>query len=288
MITQSKTEISAPPQTTRHCRSIRSRFAVSSLSRTSAGLRRVTVRQITRPNRSLVGVLLLAASTFFLAQLDAEGQTADPSKEAWTAVDVSFELSQRTRLTAIAEKHNREDVPHGQGKIGAVFSYRMKRLGKHFRGDPDQENDYNLVLGAGYEFVQTSQNGSTKREHRVLLQATPKYFLFAKVLVQDRNRVEFRWSGTYNFRYRNKLTIDRPFKIKKVRLSPYVSGELFWDRNKHSWNQNQYGFGVRWPYRKFFILDLYYLHQNCTTCSPSSLNVAGVTANFYFDWPGKK
>jgi hypothetical protein len=48
------------------------------------------------------------------------------------------------------------------------------------------------------------------------------------------DRIEFRWNaGTYDFRYRNRLTIDRPFKIKKLRFSPYAAGELFWDRNHH-------------------------------------------------------
>ena len=48
-------------------------------------------------------------------------------------------------------------------------------------------------------------------------------------------------------------------------------------------NENQYAFGVQWPYKKMFMLNTYFLHQHCTTCSTNPLNVAGVTANFYSD-----
>ena len=131
--------------------------------------------------------------------------------------------------------------------------------------------------------MQTNQNDKIKREHRIILQATPKYIPGAGVLVQDRNRVEFRWNdGTYDFRYRNELTIDRPFKLSAFRFTPYAAGELFWDRNHHSWNQNQYAFGVQLPYKKRLMLDTYYLRQNCTTCNQDPLNVFGLTLNLYF------
>lgn len=233
--------------------------------------------------------LVVAIVLFTGLPCAAQSGNAEPSKQVWATLNASFELSERTRITALAEKHNGEEGGFGQSKTGAVFSYRMKRFGSHLRGDVDKENEYNLILGAGYEFIVTDQNGSSKREHRLLLQSTPKYVFWLGFLAQDRNRIEFRWNaGTYDFRYRNRLTIDRPLKIGKVRFAPYAAGELFWDRNHHSWNENQYAFGVQWPYKKIFMLNTYYLHQNCTTCSTNPLNVAGATANFYFDWPVKK
>jgi len=240
--------------------------------------------------QSLVRAALTLASTLFIGlPCAAQSGNTGPSTQAWGALNASFELSEKTRVTAVAEKHNGEEGDYGQEKIGAVLSYRMKRVGKHLRGDVDKENEYNLILGAGYELIETHQNGNLKSEHRLLLQATPKYVFGLGFLAQDRNRIEFRWNGgTYDFRVRNRLTIDRPFNVGKVRLMPYAAGELFWDRNHHSWNENQYAFGVQWPYKKTFMLNTYFLHQNCTTCSSNPLNVAGITANFYFDWPRKR
>ena len=219
----------------------------------------------------------------------AQSPTPDPTKQLWASISASFELGERTRVAATAEKHDGEEGGRVQRMVGAIFSYRMKRFGKHLTGEVDQENQYNLVLGAGYEFVQTGQNGGIKNEHRLVLESTPKYVIGLGILAQDRNRAEFLWiAGTYDFRYRNRLTVERPLRLKKLRLSPFVAGELFWDRNSHSWNQNQYAFGIQWPIRKVFKFNTYYLRQNCTTCSTDPLDVLGLTANFYFDWPRKR
>jgi hypothetical protein len=235
-------------------------------------------------------VVLLVVTALLLVSVCAAQTTSEPANQVWATVNASFELSERTRITALFEKHNgEEDSLYGQKKVGALFTYRMTRLGKHLTGDIDKENQYNLILGAGCEFIMTDDNGRSKREHRLVVQSTPKYVFWLGILAQDRNRLEFRWTGdTYNFRYRNRLTIERPFRLGKLRLSPYAAGELFWDRNHHAWNENQYAFGVQWPIKRIFKLNTYYLRQNCTTCSTDPLNVFGLTANFYFEWPKKK
>ena len=217
-----------------------------------------------------LGRLVLTVCEIFFVTLSgvAQSQNPEPANQLWSTVNASFELSERSRLTAIFEKHNGEEGDFGEEKIGAVFSYRMTRISRHLTGDNDKENEYNLILGAGYLFIVNNQSNGRKDEHRLLLESTPKYVFGLGILAQDRNRIEFRWKGdAYNFRYRNRLTVERPFRIGKLRLSPYASGELFWDRNHHAWNENQYAFGVQWPFRKIFKLNTYYLRQNCTTCS---------------------
>ena len=210
-------------------------------------------------------------------------QSSDTANEFWPSIRATFDLRPKTRLLIYGEKHNGEDVSLAQWNLGAIVSYRMKRLINRHRDEIDEENLYNLVIGSGYQYVQTDQNGKTKRENRLIVQAIPKYSPGAGFLLQDRSRLEFRWiDGGYNFRYRNKVTVDRPFKVNNFRFSIYASGELFWDRNNHSWNENQYAFGVQMPYKKVLMVDTYYLHQNCTTCSQSSVNVFGATLNFYF------
>jgi hypothetical protein len=239
-------------------------------------------------NRQLFdGVILVAAAVLiFAARGAAQNSNPEPSNQLWAAVNASFELSERTRVTAILEKHNGEEGDFGETKVGALFGYRMRRFTSRLVSDNDKENEYNLILGAGYEFISTDQIGSRQSENRVVAQAIAKYVFGWGIRAQDRNRTEFRWKDSgYNFRYRNRLTVERPFKIGRLRLSPYAAGELFWDRNRHAWNENQYAFGMQWPFRKVFKLNTYYLRQNCTTCSQDPLNVFGVTANFYFGWP---
>ena len=203
--------------------------------------------------------------------------------ELWPAFRVSLDLNPRFSVQGTVEKHNGEDASLSQWKLGAIVNYRMRKIFQWVLEDIDGDNQYNLVVGGGYENLNTKQINGTKREHRVVVQLTPKYVPFGRLLLQDRSRAEFRWvDGVYNFRYRNKLTAQRAFKVSKFRFTPYASGELFWDRNRHAWNQNQYAFGVQLPYKKLLMLDTFYLRQNCTTCSPDPVSVLGFTLNFYF------
>lgn len=230
--------------------------------------------------------LLVIAIAFISLPGAAQSQNPNAANQFWGTLNASIDFGARARITASAETRNGADPSYELLRAGAVFSYRVKGIGRHLLHEVDKEDEYNVVIGGGYEFLQSEQNGSTGREHRVLLQATPKYLIGADIFLQDRSRIEFRWmDGGYDFRYRNKLTIGRRFRIKQVRVTPYASGELFWDRNHHSWNQNRYAFGVQLPYKKSFIFEPYYLRKNCTTCNPDSVNALGMTLSLYFDWP---
>jgi hypothetical protein len=229
-----------------------------------------------------VGTVLSVAGLLLLICAPVMGQSPSTATELWPAAKATIDFAPRLGVQVTLEKHNGEDVSLSQWKIGAIASYRMKRILTKHREDIDRENEYNLTVGSGYEFIQTEQGNGTKREHRLIIQGTPKYIPGAAVLVQDRSRLEFRWiDGAYNVRYRNKLTVDRAFRMNHFRFTPYASGELFWDRNRHTWNQNQYAFGVQLPYKKVLMLDTYYLRQNCTTCSQDPVSVIGFTVNFY-------
>src|SRR5262245_32915102 len=99
-------------------------------------------------------------------------QTAGADAEIWPKVSVTYDLGTRSRIQGYFEKHDGEDVSLEQWKVGTMFSYRMKRMLQERRHEIDDENKYNLVVGAGYEFIQTDQNGSAKREHRIILQGS--------------------------------------------------------------------------------------------------------------------
>ncbi|PWT94198.1 MAG: hypothetical protein C5B55_03060 [Blastocatellia bacterium] len=235
-------------------------------------------------NRLIVTAIAALGCTLLITT-DCLAQTQDPqvANQFWPSLNVNFELNSRARITGVVEKHSGEDAFYEQAKFGVTFSYRMRRIRKHLFGDVDKENEYNLSVAVGYEFRETDDGGTIKHENRLLIQSTPKYILPWHILLQNRNRIEFRWiDAEYNFRYRNKLIVDVPLKIRGFRITPFTSGELFWDRNRKAWNQNQYAFGVRWPLRKWFGVDTYYMRQNCTTCTSDPLNIFGITTNLYF------
>jgi len=159
----------------------------------------------------------------------------------------------------------------------------MKPILKTHREDIDPEKEHHLVFAAGYEYLHTIQNGSLTIENRIITQVTPHYLTPGGFLITDRNRTEFRWvNGAYDFRYRNKLVVEHSLETHNFKFTPYASGELYYDRNHHSWNQSQYGGGVQFPYKNLLMLDIYLLHQNCTSCSQNPVNMLGATLNLYF------
>jgi hypothetical protein len=101
-------------------------------------------------------------------------------------------------------------------------------------------------------------------------------------LLSDRNRVDFRWiNGVYDYRYRNRLTIARESQAGTFRFTPYAYGELFYHAKNHSWDASESAAGVQFPYKSRFMLDTYWLHEDCSHCAHSSVNMIGVTFNFY-------
>lgn len=234
--------------------------------------------RVRRVSASIITVLLAIVALFS----SLSSAQAQDSSEFWPAVKVHIDLRPRFGLDVYGERQNGEELPSPDLKAGVTATYRIKPFFKKLLGDPDPENRYLATLAVGYEYIRKSKNGQPAIENRLIVQTTPRYSPGAGFLFLNRNRMEFRWNdGTYDFRYRFKLTGQHAFKVDRFHLTPYGSGELFWDRNHHSWNENQYAVGVQFPLKERFMLDTYVLHQNCTTCGQHSLNAFGVTANIY-------
>jgi Protein of unknown function (DUF2490) len=229
--------------------------------------------------------LLVLFALRTLKTTSVAGETQDTGWEYRPKVTAAVELLPRTGIETWGELQHGLNFSFQRWRGGAILNRRMKPILKPHRRDIDENNEHYLVFGAGYEYLHTVQNGSTNIENRIIAQTTPRV-LFAGVLLSDRNRTEFRWvNGAYDFRYRNKVVISDRLQAGMFRFTPYASGELYYDRNHHSWNQSQYGFGMQFPYKKRLMLDTYLLHQNCTSCSQNSVNMIGATLNLYFRQP---
>lgn len=85
-----------------------------------------------------------------------------------------------------------------------------------------------------------------------LIEQTLRKLLPGSLLLSDRNREEFRFvNGDFSFRYRNRVTIEREFHLFKQRnITPYVSGEIFYDTRYRVWNRNRLALGVQTSLRR--------------------------------------
>lgn len=214
----------------------------------------------------------------------AAAQTTETSGAFWPAVDLHVPLASNLKLLAFGELKTDEDFPYRQANFGASLGYQWSRMSGPHRVNNDGDKENFLVTAVGYEHLETIQSGSDKFENRILVDATPRVRPTGRLLLADRNRVEFRWvDGAYSTRYRNRLTAEYDLEVKDFLLTPYASAEFFYNITKGTWNEEQYAAGVTVPYRKLLSVDLYYLRQNCPGCGPPHLNVFGLTVNVHLD-----
>ena len=212
----------------------------------------------------------------------ALAQQAQTEGEFWPAIDVHYQFSDNLRLLGLTELKRGAELGYQQIDAGLGLGYRWKTIKRPHLENIDPDKEHTFLVGGGYEYLHTV-SGKPKYENRLALEAQAGTRPLSRLLIRDRNRVEFRWvNGVYSTRYRNNLSLEYDISAGKFRFTPYTSAEAFYDGAKGSWNQEQYTAGAQWPYKRRLMLETYYLRQHCTTCSPVYLNVAGLTLNFYF------
>ena len=118
-------------------------------------------------------------------------------------------------------------------------------------------------------------------ENRLSVTSTVR-FPVGRFTVSDRNTFErrLREPGVDATRYRNRLQIEHPIGRKELRLSLFVSDEVFYDWSFDAWVRNRAAIGVSKVVNKHFTLDVYYLRQNDSRSVPGDLHVIGTTWRF--------
>lgn len=217
----------------------------------------------------------------------ARAQQPTTSNELWPEVDVYFNVKPKLRLYLIGtvsrsvEDGERRNADAVEAQIGAHIDYI-----------PNQH----VILRTGYRFGTSLGNTDDPyKEHRLLTEQTLRKLLPGDLLLSDRNREDFRFiNGDFSFRYRNRVTLEREFHLFKQRpITPYVSGEIYYDTRYRAWNRNRLAAGVqtslrRGPLRKMLlpkrqvILDLYYMRQNDSRSDTQHVNAIGAALAFHF------
>ena len=210
------------------------------------------------------------------------GQLPATGGQGWYTGYLWARLPSHFRLVATGELNAGTNYSYEQWTAGAGIGYQWKRVTSltHLV-NINSDKESRMVLGAGYEHLWTDQEGTSTAEDRIVFAVTPRYRPFSRWLLEDRNRLEFRWvDGNYSTRYRNRLAIERDLLVDNFRFTPYVSAEFFYAFDKDSWDEQQYAVGIQWPYRRLLMVETYYLFQH-TASAPDNTNVFGLTLNFY-------
>jgi hypothetical protein len=216
---------------------------------------------------------------FFILLCEAVGAQ---EAEFLPEIDVFLKLNSIARLRGQAS-NTRQGGDPTQLAIGPDLEIYLKpliRLQKATAFDLDDAKSRPLVVTAGYRYLATPGSPST---NRMVLTATTHFPAKPGFLVSDRNRSDLDWSnGTFKWRYRNKLEIERPLAIRSYHPAPYASVEVYYQSQYQKWSTTEIYAGCLFPIRKRFELDGYYEHQNETGKSPNrQLHGVGLTLNIY-------
>ena len=230
--------------------------------------------------------LSLILYLLFVGTQTARAQEPTTRKEFWPEIDVYITVKPKVRLYLLGTVSKSVE----DGELFNAQSYEAQ-IGAHVDYIPNEH----LILRTGYRYgTAIGDNDDDFKEHRFLTEQTLRKLLPGDLLFSDRNRQDFRFlSGDFSFRYRNRVTIEREVPVFKRTITPYVSGEIFYDTRYNVWNRNRVAIGVqhslrRGPLLKMvlpkrqIIVDIYFMRQNDSRSSSPHVNALGASLVFHF------
>jgi hypothetical protein len=198
-------------------------------------------------------------------------------------LDQNLKLNSAVRLDFQAQG-DREAGESVQTTIGPDIEFYLKplvRLKRITTFDLDDAKTRFLVADAGFRSIATPD---APNENRMILSTTSHFPLGAGFLIVDRNRADLDWkSGTFYWRYRNKLEIDRTISIHDYHFIPYISAEPYYLSEYSKWGTTALTVGCFFPVGQHVQFESYFEHDNNTykKRNTQTENV-GVTVHLYF------
>lgn len=240
-----------------------------------------------RPSLFTISIFWLFLFLFVIGAPVVRAQEPTTRNEFWPEIDVYIDVKPKLRLYLLGTVS--KSVEDGELRNAKGFE---SQIGAHIDYIPNEH----VILRTGYRFgTSLGKTDDPFKEHRLITEQTLRKLIPGELLLSDRNREDFRFvNGNFSFRYRNRVTIEREFHLFKQRnITPYVSGEIFYDTRYGVWNRNRLAAGLqtslrRGPIRKMLqpksqvILDLYYMRQNDSRSETQHVNGIGAALAFYF------
>lgn len=142
------------------------------------------------------------------------------------------------------------------------------------------------MLEAGYRYIAAP---NTPTRNRILDCATFNFPLRAGFHLSDRNRADPDWiNGNLDWRYRNKLTVERTFAVRSYHLVLYAAVDPYYESKYSKWSTTALYLGSLLPVGHHVEFDPYYEHENNTgghTNHPE--NAVGLALDLFFSVEGR-
>jgi Protein of unknown function (DUF2490) len=228
-----------------------------------------------------VGIWCLSCLVLMPA-LGARGQAQ--TSQLLPEIDAYYKISSPVRVWLQAKETAEAGNPV-TAEIGPSLDFYVKspmKLADVSTFDLDDSKSRVLVVSVGYRYLPAPDTTPTNRFEPVFAVNFP----IAKLglLTSDRNRADLDWrAGSFTWRYRNRLQLERTIRTGSYHPSLYASAEFFYESQYSKWADTALYAGCLFPIGKHFEFNPYYEHQNQTGKSPNQqYNQLGLMLNIFY------
>src|SRR5208283_3630777 len=159
-----------------------------------------------RMRRVVLLVLSCAAlSPFALSQ--------SSSNQIWPEIEGFYSFNPTLRL-GIDASRSTDGASYNSIEVGPTLNFFMKRFVKPVIATPNEAKNNLLVFGVGYRYLAGINQAP---ENRIEIDAAPQIPLPLGIQASDRNRIDLRFieGKAFSWRYRNRLNVQRTFKVHR-------------------------------------------------------------------------
>ncbi len=197
-------------------------------------------------------------------------------------LDAHIKLNSRYHLSFEAkdDQDGGDPIQAGIGPSLQLYLMPLVRLKEVTAFDLDDAKPRFMVLEAGYRFLAAPDTPSTNR----MLAAVTINLPGGKGLhISDRSRADLNWqSGSFSWRYRNKLTVERTFSARSYHFIPYLAAEPFYESQYKKWSTTALYAGSIFPVGSHVEFNPYFENENNTGKHPNDPKIAVGLAVFLF------
>jgi hypothetical protein len=232
---------------------------------------------------SQIGRVLPVLLLLVLSFIAGRAQTSEAANEIDPGISITVKLNPKTRLEIATGRERSEELASAKWKISVGANYRFGPFRKADQNSSESDGNLFFVVGSAYEYSTTKEADTSKTEHRMMFDGTPRYVFHKSMVATDRNRLELRWiNGDFHMRYRNRLMFERSVILKGRTFTPFGAAEAYWDQRYKKFSIFKFTGGLQVPLIRKSTMDIYYERQHCVTCDVPNTNIFGVTLNLNF------
>jgi hypothetical protein len=231
--------------------------------------------------RTLDRMFIVAALALLLC-ISGRAQTL-ATTESLPELDVHVGLNLNVRLV-FQDKRTLDDSGLVSTELGPSIELYLKPiriLSEITLFNLDETKSVPLTMSVGYRALIYPGKPTISRVEPVVVVHLP---FWGHILVTDQNRADIDWTdGSFDWRYRNRLTMERRFTIHSYHPGPYASIEFLHTSRYAKWSNTRLYVGCLLPLGRHLDIDPYYEHDNNTGPRPNQqINAAGFILNLYF------